>query len=116
MSSPSLISVTTASSCKSTSTLVPRTQSRTRKDFFSAFGKLQSFYGNSSALVASAQKSAAPTYPAPAKASKAADTHFETAGSTATTKQYEAAFGVLSSSYGFGGTAPMLPSRKSSKQ
>ncbi|EMD31522.1 hypothetical protein CERSUDRAFT_119738 [Gelatoporia subvermispora B] len=124
LTSPSLDSVNSTSSCNSSSKLFRSRRSspspRPQKDFFSAFGKLQSFYGHNSALVASTQRShsaPATVHPTPAKkSSKAADWHSEKARSLSTDmKSYEQAFGTLASSYGFGGAAPVLPSRKSSK-
>ena len=100
-STTTLSSVTSTSSDASTTTLLK--QSRPEKDYFATFGALQNSYGFGGA---------APTMPAMPKSSRSTKTKAakeqKPAVPTSTRtqeKDYEAAYGALSSSYGFGGAA-----------
>ncbi|EKM51777.1 uncharacterized protein PHACADRAFT_262114 [Phanerochaete carnosa HHB-10118-sp] len=103
--------VSTPSNASTTSLLK---QSRPEKDYFTASGTLQSLYGFGGA---------APTLPTMAKPSKS--TKSKSASEKATTaktstrgqeKDFEAAYGALSSMYGFGGAAiAPTPVRSTSK-
>lgn len=111
-STTTLTSTTSTPSNASTTTLLK--QSRPEKDYFTASGTLQNLYGFGGA---------APTLPTMTKPSKS--TKSKSAGEkiTATTtsnrgqeKDFEAAYGALSSMYGFGGAAiAPTPIRSTSK-
>lgn len=99
-STTTLTSVISTSSDASTTTLLK--QSRPEKDYFAASGALQSSYGFGGA---------APALPTMPKSSKSTKTKSAKAQEPAvapgarTQKDYEAAYGALSSTYGFGGAA-----------
>ncbi|EKM51773.1 uncharacterized protein PHACADRAFT_262106 [Phanerochaete carnosa HHB-10118-sp] len=101
-STTTLTSVTSTSSSSSATTLKP---SRPEKDYFTASGMLQSAYGFGGA---------APTLPTmhkSFKSTKSKSTSEQIAAATTSNraqgkgKDYEAAYGALSSTYGFGGAA-----------
>lgn len=102
-STTTLTSVTSTSSDASTTTLLK--QSGPEKDYFTAFGTLQNAYGfgGSAPIVPSAPKSSKPT-----KSKSVSDATPATAPTTSQGKNYEAAYGALSTMYGFGG-APVAP-------
>ncbi|KAJ8456386.1 hypothetical protein ONZ51_g12154 [Trametes cubensis] len=122
LSSPSLVSVATTSSATSSTPLRLSSSSASKpKDYSAAFGQLQSQYGWGGSSIP------APLSPAPRrkekKEQKEAEDSKDSRESRASSrtpatassggKDYEAAFGTLSSRFGFGGSLPML--KKSSK-
>ena len=113
-SSFSASTATLASTNSTASTIVqkPASKQRTEKDYFAALGALQSSYGFGGAAptiptlstsTKSKKAKSAPSTPAPATAMKATQP-----------RDYEAAYGALSSSYGFGGAAPTMPQTNAS--
>ncbi|KAI0955640.1 hypothetical protein AcV7_006253 [Taiwanofungus camphoratus] len=98
-STPSLLSVSTATSSDSTSPLTSTASPCQRKDYASAFGALQSklgMFGGAPVPVSSVTK--------PKQSRKPArnDASLHQQPCSAGPKNYEAAFGNLASSYGFG--------------
>ena len=110
-STTTLSSVTSTSSDSSTATLTQKT--RPQKDYTAAFATLQSTYGfGGGAPTPTFAKSSSKS--TKSKSAKKADS--QPAATTTTTpamkgqeRDWEAAFGALQSSYGFGGGAPVLP-------
>lgn len=96
----SVISTSSASSDASTPTLLK--QSRPEKDYFAASGALQTSYGFGGAALA------LPTMPKSSKSAKTKSAKVQepaVSPGARTQKDYEAAYGALSSTYGFGGAA-----------
>ncbi|KIP05530.1 hypothetical protein PHLGIDRAFT_149256 [Phlebiopsis gigantea 11061_1 CR5-6] len=106
-SSETLTSVTSTSS---SSTLLKKPSTHLpQKDYFAAFGALQSQYGFGGSVPTPV------TLPKPSKSTKSqspSSTTTSAAAQSSKAKDYEAAYGALCSSYGFGG-AP-VPSTKAS--
>jgi len=107
-----------SSSSNSSSTSVATTYSKTpfvsgpQKDYSAAFASLQTNFGFNG--------TAAPIYnPAPARTQQRVETRSGTSAQvpprTAAAKDYEAAFGTLSSSFGFVGCAPSVPQSSAKK-
>ncbi len=114
-STDTLTSVTSTNTAVSTSTLAPSKQGRTEKDYFAAQGALQSTYGFGGAAPVIPTVSSSPKTKKLSTASSASS-KTSTAANSRPAKDWEAAYATLSSQYGFGGTAPMVPSvPKSSK-
>lgn len=113
-STETLSSLSSANTYSTTSPLSPNTpQSLPSKDYLSAFGDLQTAYGFGGnaptptfAMKSSKSKSSRSSKPpAPAQLPKSGDKPQQ--------KDWEAAYGALSGSYGFGGGAPALPGKAS---
>ena len=124
LSSPSLVSVATTSSATSSTPLRLSSSSASKpKDYSAAFGQLQSQYGWGGSSIP------APVSPAvrrkekkeqrkeaedmePRRESRASS---KTPPSSSGGKDYETAFGTLSSRFGFGGSLPTLKRSSTSK-
>lgn len=110
--SASTATLSSVTSTSSTSTLVkPSAGTTKQKDYFAALGALQTSYGFGGA---------APALHATSKSTKASKAKSAKTQATAampaakgSQKDYEAAYGALSASYGFGGAAPAIPSKAS---
>ncbi|KAH9885769.1 hypothetical protein C8Q73DRAFT_795627 [Cubamyces lactineus] len=124
LSSPSMVSVATTSSASSSTPLKPSPSSASKpKDYSAAFGQLQSQYGWGGSSIP------APVSPAARRKEKKeqrkeaedSETQRESRASSRTPpapsggKDYEAAFGTLSSRFGFGGSLPTLKRPSTSK-
>ncbi|KAJ6478534.1 hypothetical protein C8R47DRAFT_1323020 [Mycena vitilis] len=120
----SFTSTSTASlvSNTSVSSRTPLTRPATQKDYQAAFGNLQSTYGfGGSGLyygVGGSALSPLPKQnkPASPKRSKNSPTAPATGASTKTTKNFQAAFGNLQSTFGFGGAVPSPVPKQPKKQ
>ncbi|KAI0741240.1 hypothetical protein BC629DRAFT_277591 [Irpex lacteus] len=114
-STDTLTSVTSTNTAVSSSTLAPSKQPRTEKDYFATQGALQSTYGFGGAAPVIPTVSSSPKTKKHSTTSTASP-QTSTAANSRPQKDWEAAYATLSSQYGFGGAAPMVPTvSKSSK-
>ncbi|GJE88798.1 hypothetical protein PsYK624_048850 [Phanerochaete sordida] len=109
-------STTLSSVASAASTAALLAQPRPQKDFLAASGTLQSAYGFGGAAPVLPTVPSTPAVPKPAKAPKAKHVDAQKPASTPAKgqKDFEAAYGALSSMYGFGG-APVAPTPRGSK-
>ncbi|KAG5638697.1 hypothetical protein H0H81_010922 [Sphagnurus paluster] len=105
-----------ASANSSSSTLAPK---KAPKNYEAAFGALSSSYGYSAGVPRLPYSSPATTSPATtspdrsAPSATRADAPTRAPAPHSAPKNYEAAFGALSSSYGYGAGVPALPPKSS---
>ena len=112
-SNSSYASTTSLDSNKTVTSMTPLVPAKPNKDYSTAFADLQSRYGTAGNFPAPVMKPSASQKQNPSLGTPQS-TSYPSSQSTSTPlttspKNFEASFGKLSSSYGFGGAMPKLP-------
>ncbi|KAH9847225.1 hypothetical protein C2E23DRAFT_890154 [Lenzites betulinus] len=114
LTSPSLVSVATTSSASSSTPL--RRPASSTKDYSAAFGQLQSQYGWGGPAPVQPPMRIAPQPKKKEQRKEKRSTNMNAGTPTASEgKDFQAAYGALSSRFGFGGSSPMPKSSTPSK-